>query len=78
MIAANYRRFADALIRQIEMDFSDAAASEAQRAAWWQWLMTAGIPQAVRAIAIPAWLGALRRRAHQLALAIKHALVNLF
>lgn len=79
MIAHNYRRYADALIAQMELDFSGViGAGEQQRAAWWEWLMTAGIPQPLPARARPAWWIALRRAASQLARSVKEACKRLF
>lgn len=79
MIAANYRRYADALIAQLELDFSGTVgADEQQRAAWWCWLMNAGIVQPLAAAARPAWWVALRRSAAALAQAVRAAIDHLF
>lgn len=79
MIATNYRRFADALIAQLELDFSGTVgAGEKQRSAWWSWLMNAGIPQALPARGSPAWWVALRRAAAALAKAVKASIQSIF
>lgn len=77
MIASNYRKHADALIRQMELDLSsvqDAAA----RSAWWAWLMEAGKPQPVRRPAPPVWWKALRSAYQRLARVVKAACRTLF
>jgi hypothetical protein len=79
MIAANYRRHADALIRQLELDLSNAAeATPQQRAAWWSWLMQAGIVQALPKASRPAWLVDALRLARAIARAVRDAIGNLF
>lgn len=79
MIAANYRRYADALIAQMELDLSGTmGADESQRAAWWSWLMTTGTPKTAPAASRPAWWVALRRAAAQLAKAVKAACLSIF
>ena len=79
MIAANYRRHADALIAQMELDLSGTiGASEEQRAAWWAWLMNTGTPQAIPATTTPAWWVAAKRAAMKIAQAVKTALLSLF
>lgn len=79
MIAANYRRFADALIAQLELDFSGTVgADEKQRAAWWSWLMNAGIVQPLPARARPVWWVALRKAAAALARAVRAAIEPIF
>lgn len=76
-IAANFRKHADALIRQLELDFSgiDDAGS---RAAWWSWLMNAGKVQPLAWPAVPAWAAALAKRARALALRVKNACLSLW
>ncbi len=77
MIAINYRNHADALIRQMELDFSgnqDAATSSA----WWTWLMATGKPQPLARPAIPGWWLLLRRACQRLAHAVKAACMSLF
>lgn len=79
MIAANYRRYADALIRQIELDLAPAAeAAKQTRDAWWTWLLQSGITQPAPAKPMPAWLKAMRASAKRIAAAIKAALLTLF
>lgn len=78
MIAANYRRHADALIAQLELDLVAVGASTAQRATWREWLMQSGIVQRIKATATPAWFAAAARRAKALANAIRAATKNLF
>lgn len=75
-IAANYRKHADGLIRQLELDFSgiDDASS---RAAWWSWLMNAGKAQPLARPAVPAWAAALAKRAKALAKSVKGACMHL-
>jgi len=79
MIASNYRRYADALIAQMELDFSGTVgADEKQRSAWWAWLMQAGVPQAAQKAERPAWWVALKRAALALSRAVKAACCGLF
>lgn len=77
MIAANYRKHADALIRQIELDLA-GCQEPATRAAWWAWLMESGKPQPVVRPAAPAWWIAMRTAAQSLARRVKGAILNLF
>jgi hypothetical protein len=77
MIAANYRKYADALIRQLELDLS-GAQDAATRAAWWTWLMEAGKPQPAQRPEAPAWWVALRGACSRLARAVKAACMGLF
>lgn len=77
MIATNYRRFADALIAQMELDLS-GSADDASRAAWWDWLMQAGTPQATPKRVLPRWLALARRSAKKLAKAVKLACRTIF
>lgn len=77
MIAANFRKFADALIAQMELDFS-GVQDAATRAAWWSWLMDAGKPQPLERPTAPAWWRALRRAAKALARTVKAAIFQLF
>lgn len=76
-IAANFRKYADALIRQLELDFSgiDDASS---RAAWWSWLMNAGKAQPLARPAVPAWAAAVTKRARAMALRVKDACMSLW
>ncbi len=75
-IAANYRKHADGLIRQLELDFSgiDDASS---RTAWWAWLMSAGKVQPLARPAVPAWAASLAKRAKALAKSVKAACMHL-
>lgn len=79
MIATNFRKFADALIAQMELDLSGTmGASEEQRAAWWSWLMLTGAPQAAPGAARPSWWVALRRAAAKLSRAVRAACLGLY
>ena len=76
-IAANYRKHADGLIRQLELDFSGIDDAKS-RAAWWSWLMNAGKVQPLARPAVPAWAAALAKRARALALRVKSACLSLW
>lgn len=79
MIATNYRRYADALIAQMELDLSNGVDADAStRAAWWAWLMQAGKPQAAAKPISPRWWSLLRRAAARLAKAVKTACMTIF
>lgn len=79
MIASNYRRHADALIAQMELDLSGRVDADAQsRAAWWSWLMEAGTPQATPKAVAPRWWATARRAAARLAKAVKTACKTIF
>lgn len=77
MIAMNYRKFADALIAQLELDLS-GVQDAATRSAWWSWLMNAGKPQPVERPAAPAWWTAIRAACTALARRVKAAILALF
>lgn len=76
MIAANYRKHADALIRQIELDLT-GSQEPAMRAAWWAWLMESGKPQPLARPAAPAWWRTLRAACTALARSVKAAIFQL-
>lgn len=79
MIAANFRKFADALIAQMELDLSGTVgACEKQRGAWWAWLMKTGETQAAPAAPRPSWWVALRQAAAKLSRAVKAACMAAF
>lgn len=75
-IAANFRKHADALIRQLELDFSGINEARS-RAAWWAWLMSAGQVQPLARPGIPAWFAAAKKRAKALAKSVKAACMHL-
>lgn len=75
-IAANFRKHADALIRQLELDFSGINEARS-RAAWWAWLMSAGQVQPLARPGIPAWFAAARKRAQALAKTVKNSCMHL-
>lgn len=75
-IAANYRKHADGLIRQLELDFSGIDDAKS-RAAWWAWLMNAGKVQPLARPAVPAWAAALAKRAQALAKTVKNSCMHL-
>lgn len=77
MIAMNFRKYADALIRQMELDLS-GEQDAATRAAWWAWMMEAGRPQPLQRPTSPAWWLALRAASQTLARAVKAAILQLF
>lgn len=77
MIAMNFRKYADALIAQLELDLSGVQDS-ATRAAWWSWLMESGKTQPIERPEPPAWWRALRAAATKLARRIKTAMLQLF
>lgn len=77
-IAQNYRKHADALIRQLELDFSGVVSVAEQSAAAWAWLMAAGKPQPLARPAAPTWLKDARRAAAALAATVKRRLLCLF
>lgn len=74
MIASNYRKHADALIRQMELDLSGIVTERVeQRAAAWAWLMHNGTPQPLEKPAVPQWFKTIKAAARRLAKAIKDA-----
>ena len=77
MIAMNYRKFADALIAQLELDLS-GIQDAATRSAWWTWLMESGKPQPVERPAAPAWWRAMRSACTALARRVKDAILDMF
>ena len=77
MIAMNFRKYADALIAQLELDLS-GVQDTATRSAWWNWLMEAGKPQPVERPAVPAWWKTMRAASTALARHVKEAIFQLF
>lgn len=67
-IAANFRKHADALIRQLELDFSGN-----RDAVWWNWLLEAGKPQPLARPKAPAWWQSLRSACQRLARMVRKA-----
>lgn len=79
MIAANIKKNPDAMIRQLELDFSGVVdADEKQRRTFWEWLMNTGKVIASKTAKHPAWYAAMRERAVKLAKAVKAACLKLF
>ncbi len=78
MIAANFRKFPDAQLAQLELDLAGVVgASDAQRSAFWAWLMKAAQVLELPALPRPAWWVAAKARALELAKRIKGAIVAL-
>ncbi len=79
MIASNYRKHVDALVRQMELDLSGVVTERGeQRAAAWDWLMHNGKTQTLKKPAVPNWFKSIKAAAQRLAKAIKDALLPLF
>ncbi len=79
MIAANIRKHEDAMIRQLELDFSGVVgADKPQREAFWSWLMNTGKVVAKTVAPRPAWYAAMKARALKLAKAVKAACMRFF
>ncbi len=78
MIAANFRKFPEAQMAQMELDLSGTVGTdEVQRASFWSWLMNTGKVLALPGLPRPAWWVAARRAAQKLAKAVKMALLPL-
>lgn len=77
MIAANLRKYPDAMLSQLELDLAGTSgASEPQRAAFWTWLMNTG-KVIKRRIVVPAWWKEAKARAVKLAKTVKAACLAL-
>ena len=78
MIAANFRKYPDAQLKQLELDLVVVGAEQVQRDVFWSWLMNTGNVIALPALPKPAWWVALKKKASELAKAVKQALLRLF
>jgi hypothetical protein len=75
MIAANFRKFPEAQLLQLELELSGVVgASEDQRGVFWSWLMSTGKAISLPSLPRPGWWVAAKRRAFDLAKSVCSAL----
>ncbi len=79
MIAANFRKYPEAQLLQLELDLAGVVgACRTQRDAAHKWLMNAITVITLPKPNTPAWFAAFRRRATSLAKKVREALRRLF
>lgn len=78
MIATNYRKHAEAMTAQMELDLSGTVGADAkQRAAWWAWIMKAGEALPKPLATVPSWFNQAAARARNLSKLVKAACMSL-
>lgn len=78
MIANNYRKHAEAMTAQMELDLSGTLGANAQqRGAWWTWLMKAGEALKKPLATVPHWFSQATARARNLSKMVKAACMSL-
>ncbi len=78
MIAANFRKYPDAQLVQLELDLAGVVgATAAQRSAFWAWLMQSATVLKLPTLPRPGWWVKAKARALALARQVKGAIVGL-
>ena len=79
MIATNFLKYPEAQIVQMELDLAGViGAPEAQRSAWWAWLMKTAAHTKALTTTAPQWLVGMRVRARALAASVRARLMTLW
>lgn len=78
-VAANFRKFPEAQMRQMELDLSGVVgASDEQRGCFWTWLMDSCKVKVLPVFPVPQWVKVAKRKAAALARAVKAAILEIF
>jgi hypothetical protein len=72
MIAANLRKHPDAMLRQLELELVATGGEPTQHAAFKTWLMESCTVRTIVRV-VPAWFRAMKKKARELARAVKNA-----
>lgn len=76
-IAANFRKFPEAQVRQMELDLSGVVgASDEQRGCFWAWLMDSCKVKTLPKFPVPQWVKVAKQKAAALARAVKAAVLD--